>query len=249
MLVLGAVWLFARGWRTGEPAWRFTSFAGGIAVALLAVVSPIDGLAGVLLSGHMVQHVLLVAVAAPLLALADPGPILLRGTPVAVRRRLPTVRRRLGLGVDEMRRLRHPFGRWLVYVGTFWLWHAALLYELAVDVPIVHALEHATMLAAALAIWSVIVGSRRARVDRGVGVLLAFLLVLQGVVLSTLFTFSTVPWYEPYAAPATGWGLDPLTDQRLAGVIMWIPVGAVYTATGLALAVTWIGEHLRPADV
>ena len=79
-----------------------------------------------------------------------------------------------------------------------------------------------------------------ARVSGGLGVLLVFAMAMQSVFLSALLTFARTPWYSGYATTTAPFGLDPLTDQRLAGVIMWIPAGGIYLVVALALLVTWI---------
>lgn len=229
-----------RGWRPADGAARAWTWWAGWVALVLALVSPLDALSGVLISAHMVQHVVLVAVAAPLLAASSPGAALLRGLPRRLRRVAATVPARLGL--DALRVLRGPVARWLVFVGAFWLWHASVLYGAAVESDWVHALEHASFLGTGLALWSVIVGPRRVRVDRGQAVVMVFLLGLQSVLLATLITFATTPWYQPYSTPAPGWGLDPLADQQLAGVVMWVPSGLILTGLGIALLIGWLRE-------
>lgn len=232
--------LYLRGYRPSRDGRRHAyAFGLGLAALVLALMSPIDRLAGVLLSAHMIQHVLLVTVAAPLIAYAAPGAAIMRGLPGGPRRSVVAARRSIGLDVATMRRLRHPIARWLLFVATIWLWHASKLYGAAVDHELVHVAEHATFLATALLVWTAVLGPERLRAPDGAGILVVFLLVLQGVVLSALMTFAPEPWYEQYATPAPGWGLDPITDQHLAGVIMWVPAGAVYTAVGVALLVRW----------
>jgi cytochrome c oxidase assembly factor CtaG len=89
--------------------------------------------------------------------------------------------------------------------------------------------------------WRVVIGDRVAnRVSHGFGVLLVFAMAMQSVFLSALLTFARTPWYSRYAATTTPWGLEPLADQQLAGVIMWIPAGVVYLAAGLTLMVAWL---------
>ena len=240
---LGAVAaLHWRGWRPADGTGRALAWWIGWVALLIALVSPVDAVAGVLVSAHMVQHVLLVAVAAPLLAASAPGAALLRGAPRPLRRFAVSVPSRLGIGIGGLRLLRGAAARWLIFVGAFWLWHASVLYGAAVGSEWIHALEHASFLATALALWSVLVGPRRVRVDRGQAVVMVFLLGLQSVLLATLITFASTPWYEPYSSPAPGWGLDPLADQQLAGVVMWVPSGLILTGMGLLLVVRWLRE-------
>lgn len=244
-VIIGLVTVAAlhwRGWRPADGTRRALAWWTGWVALVIALVSPVDAVADVLVSAHMVQHVLMVAIAAPLLAASAPGAALLRGAPAPLRRFAVSVPSRLGVGIAGLRLLRGAAGRWLAFVGAFWLWHASVLYGAAVDSSWVHALEHASFLATSLALWSVLVGPRRVRVDRGQAVLMVFLLGLQSVLLATLITFASTPWYEPYSSPAPGWGLDPLADQQLAGVVMWVPSGLILTATGLVLLVGWLRE-------
>jgi cytochrome c oxidase assembly factor CtaG len=231
-----------RGWRPADGTDRALAWWAGWVALVIALVSPVDAVAGVLVSAHMVQHVLLVAVAAPLLAASAPGAALLRGAPRPLRRFAVSVPSRLGVGIEGLRLLRGAAARWLIFVGAFWLWHASVLYGAAVDSSWIHALEHASFLVTALALWSVLLGPRRVRVDRGQAVVMVFLLGLQSVLLATLITFASTPWYEPYSSPAPGWGLEPLADQQLAGVVMWVPSGLILTGVGILLLVRWLRE-------
>jgi putative membrane protein len=241
-----AALLYHRGRRAG-PATRVDRrawcFVGGLVAVVVALVSPLDALSGALASAHMVQHVILVSVAAPLLAVSAPGVTLLRGAPLAVRRATGRWRRRLGLRPPVVHALANPVTAWLLHAGVLWLWHAAVLYEAALAQPVVHAVEHGTFLASALLFWRVVAGARGpGRATAGIGVLLVFGMALQSVFLSVLLTFAREPWYAGYAASTEAWGLTHLADQQLAGVIMWVPAGAVYIGAGLALLVAWIGS-------
>ena len=77
-------------------------------------------------------------------------------------------------------------------------------------------------------------------------ILLLFTMAMQGVLLSAVMTFATSPWYLEYLGTAPLWGLDPLADQQLAGLIMWIPSGLIYTGAALALLVRWISDSEAP---
>lgn len=239
-----AAWVYLRGRRV--PAGRADRrravlFAGGLAAVAVAILSPLDAVSAALASAHMVQHMLLVLVAAPLLALSAPSSLLLRGTPLRLRRALLLAPRRLGLRGRAAAFLRQPVTVALLHVGALWAWHAAALYDAALSHPPLHALEHATFLVTGVLFWHVVVGARGgARTSQGLGVMLVFGMSLQGVLLSLLLTFAGAPWYDQYASTTAAWNLDPLADQQLAGVIMWIPGGFVYLATALILLVSWI---------
>jgi putative membrane protein len=243
--LLLAAWAFWRGQTSGPrrpvDSWRARCFSGALVALGLALLSPLDALSGSLASAHMVQHLLLLLVAAPLLALSAPSSAILRGSPLALRRASGRGRRRLGLTHGNLGVLRHPAAVWLLSVGVVWFWHAAAPYDATLDNQLLHVLEHASFLVTAVLFWQVVVGVRgAARVSGGLGVLLVFAMAMQSVFLSVLLTFARTPWYSGYAATTAPWGLDPLTDQRLAGVIMWIPAGVIYLVVALALLVTWI---------
>ena len=248
-VLLGGLLLTARAYWRGQTSgprrpidtWRARCFTAALVALGLALLSPLDALSGALASAHMVQHLLLLLVAAPLLALSAPSSAILRGSPLALRRASGRWRRRLGLTHGNLGVLRHPAAVWLLSVGVIWFWHAAAPYDATLDNQLLHVLEHASFLVTAVLFWQVVVGVRgAARVPGGLGVLLVFAMAMQSVFLAVLLTFARTPWYSGYAATTAPWGLDPLTDQRLAGVIMWIPAGGIYLVVALALLVAWI---------
>ena len=250
--ILLAAWLYWSGRRRARveaPVRRAALFALGMASLALALVSPLDAAAQALASAHMVQHLLLTVVAAPLLALSTPAATLLRGTPRAVRRASGPWRRRLRLTPRTTGRLRHPAVAWLLYVATLWFWHGAEAYDAALASEAVHALSHGTYLATGVLFWSVVVESARGRATSpGVGILLAFAAAMASVFLSALLTFAGTPWYAGYVGTTTPWGLGQLADQQLAGAIMWLPGGLVYLGTALTLLALWIRSS-GPGDM
>jgi putative membrane protein len=244
LIVLG-VW-YARGayvMRTrSSHAPRATSiaaFAAGWATLLAALVSPIDGISEQLFSMHMVQHELLMALAAPLLVAARPGPALVwalgpRSRPGLVRIvRAPTVRR-------TWRALTQPFTAWLIQGVVIWLWHAPPLFEAALRSDFVHALQHLAFLGSAVVFWwSIIHGRRQAR---GLAIVSLFTTAVHTGVLGALMTFARSPWYPAYGAGPEAWGLTLIGDQQLAGLIMWIPASAAYLVAALSTAYRWLHD-------
>lgn len=248
--LVAAVWLHRRGRaggvQTDGERWRRHAFVGAVAAVGLAVLSPLDALSSALASAHMVQHLLLVLVAAPLLAWSAPGGTLVHALPPAAHRSVARWRRRIGLSRRNLRLLREPAAVWLLHVGTIWFWHGAGPYGAALDDELVHVVEHVSFLVTGVLFWRVVVGSRAAgRVSNGFGVLLVFTMGMQSVFLSLLLTFARSAWYTGYAATTAPWGLEPLADQQLAGVIMWVPASLVYLGTALALLVAWIQSTER----
>lgn len=239
---------YARGRRRAEPGAR-RRFYAGLAVVAVALLSPIEAMSASLASAHMVQHLLLSSVAAPLLVAARPYVTLLRGSPSFVRkanRRLqskvgPRGRRRVGQAL--------PAVAWLGAVGNLWLWHSRALYDLAVANDIAHALEHVAFLGSGLLFWSVILHAGRTRqVSVISAALLLFTAGLSGTLLAALLTFSRRPWYDSYLATTEPWGLDPLSDQQLAGALLWFPPALLYTTAALWLLMRHLATPERPDD-
>jgi cytochrome c oxidase assembly factor CtaG len=184
-----------------------------LAVVGIAILSPLEEMAHALASAHMVQHLLLILGAGPLLARAI---------------RLP---------------LPHwlsPILTWLLHTATIWFWHAAGPYNAAVVNSILHGLEHLSFLATAVLFWRAVGIGRQ---TEGLGVLMVFAMALQSVFLALLLTFADSPWYWVYSATTRAYGLEPLADQQLAGAIMWVPAGLVYTGIGLKLLLAWVRQH------
>jgi putative membrane protein len=251
--LLSVVWVYRRGvlGRADRDNLQTWCFAAAIAIFTLALVSPLDGLSGSLASAHMVQHMTLVVVAAPLLAVSAPGVVLIRGSPLWLKRTIGRWRRRLRLTPSVLRLTRDPIIVWTLHVATLWFWHAALPYEAALASPALHALEHASLLGTAMLFWRVAISARtHDRRSSGSGVLLVFAMALQSVFLAALLTFADSAWYPTYTETAGTWGLQPLVDQQLAGVIMWVPAGLVYASAGVALFVRWIrGTEQQPVGI
>lgn len=246
-------WLYRRGGGRApdagrrEPAharaWRARAFAGALVAVVLALVSPLEALASALASAHMVQHVFLVLIAAPLLAFAAPTDRLLRGAPAGLARAAARWRDRPGPATWALRWLRRPAAAWLLHAGAFWIWHGARPYTAALEHDLVHIAEHVTFFATALLFWTVVASTRqRHGPSAGLGVMLVFTMTLQSVFLSVLLTFAGSPWYAGYEQTTRAFGLTPLADQQLAGVILWVPAGAIYLTAGIVLVARWLRE-------
>jgi putative membrane protein len=227
------------------PPWRTGSFALALVVLLIALVSPLDALAGSLFSAHMVQHLLLVMAAAPLLVLADPMTAMLWAlTPRARRGVGAWWRRRRGLRA-AWRLVSSPGGAWVLHVVALWIWHVPSLYDGAVANGAVHVLEHATFLATALLFWWVPFRAHGRRIGAGTALLYLFGAVLQGTFLGALLALARHPLYTAHFGTTRAWGLTPLEDQQLAGLLMWVPAGFVYLAALVPLALRVLREPRR----
>jgi cytochrome c oxidase assembly factor CtaG/polyferredoxin len=233
-------WLVLRGrdprcWHGGRPA----AFLGGLAAIELALGSPVEPFAQLLLQVHMVQHLLLMMAAPPLLWLGAPLFPLLRGLPRPVRifwvapwLSAPPLRRLFG-------RLTHPLEALVLFVAATWLWHAPPVYDLALRSNGWHYLQHACFLGAALVFWYSILRPYPARPRWSPWLLLPclFLADLSNTALAALLTFSDRVLYPYYAEVPRLAGLSPLEDQSAAGVVMWVPGSVAFLLPLFAIGV------------
>lgn len=240
---IGAIMAYHRGWRrtSSPPRARLLSFVLGTTVGLAAVSPPMEHLGTELVSVHMVQHVMLILISAPLLALSRPAGHLMRAIPSQARKALGRFRRLSRLTPTTSDRLARPAIVWLLYGSAIWFWHGAGPYQLAARNPAVHVLEHFTFAAVALGFWTIVLAPRR-QITPGYRILMVFTTAFHTVLLSALITFANEPWYPAYADSINERGGSPLADQQLAGLLMWIPGGLLYTGVGLWLLAQWIRE-------
>lgn len=235
LLILASVYL--RGWwrLTQRLPQRFTinrlvAFLGGLLALFLAMASPLDVLANLLLQVHMTQHVVLMMVAPPLILLGAPLLPLLRGLPQ------PVVKRGLGplFVCPAFRRvchyLTHPLVCWSVFIATNIAWHLPSLYELALRSEFWHAVQHCCFLGAALLFWWPVMQPWPSRPQWPRWALIPYLLLadIQNTALSAFLIFSEQVLYPAYAAVPRLWGISVLDDQAAAGVIMWIPGSLIF---------------------
>jgi putative membrane protein len=227
-----------RGIARGEAA-RFA--LGWIALAA-ALLSPLDALGGVLFSAHMVQHELLMVVAAPLLVLGRPLEAWTWALPLRARRVLSDVAHVRPLQA-AWRAITEPLGAWALHALALWAWHIPLLFQRALENEGVHVLQHASFLGSALLFWWSVLG-RGARRD-GIAVASLFTTMLHTGALGALLTFAPTVWYPHYVLGPGAHGLDPLEDQQLGGLVMWVPAGIAYIAAALAIVARWLspGEY------
>jgi cytochrome c oxidase assembly factor CtaG len=236
----GTIALRVRGRGLVLRPWEALTFVGGWLVVALALLSPLHDTSEQLFSAHMVQHELLMAVAAPLLVLGRPMVAMLWGLPSGRRHDIAGVWR-LELVRTLWCAIARPFPAWLIHGLAIWLWHLPSLFEAALHSETVHAVQHACFVGSALLFWwSIIHGQRRA--SRGTAVLYLFATAVHTGVLGALMTFSRTVWYPAYANNAAAWGLTPISDQQLAGLIMWIPASVAYLIAALTIMQRWLRE-------
>jgi putative copper resistance protein D len=210
---------------------------------VLALASPVEAYDTALFSAHMVQHLLLTMVAAPLLVLAAPITLLLRVSSPGVRRRwiLPVLHSRV------VRIVSHPLVAWSLFACVMWFTHFTPLFEAALEDEWLHRLEHALYLGAAMLFWWPVVGADPS--PHRLSYPARLLYVALGMPLSSflglvIFSAPTV-LYEHYETLARSWGPTPLEDQAWAGGIMWAGGDAAFVVALILTVAAWLRHEER----
>jgi putative membrane protein len=248
---LGWIWMVRRIDRRHPsnpvPRRRSVAFLGGLGVIAIALMSGIDSYDTTLFSVHMVQHLLLTLVAAPLLALGAPITTLLR---VAT----PNVRRTIILPILHSRLLKivsFPVVAWLIFAGVMWGTHFSPIFDRSLEDPLVHDLEHALYLGAALLFWWPAVGLDPSpwRMPHPVRAMYVFLQMPQNTFLAVVILNSMVPLYPHYATLIRSWGPTPLEDQQIAGGLMWLFGDMLFLVAIGAIVAGWMLHEKRQEAV
>ena len=253
LILLGLI--YVRGWfaiRTTRrglfPAWRLGFFLLGLATIWVAIASPLDGFADVLLSAHMVEHLLLMSFAPPLLLLGYPVVPLLRGLPRGVTVRLlgPLIR------AKTLRRLGHflisPLVAWLAMNLVFLGWHVPAAYDFALEHEHWHEFEHLCFLGTSILFWWPIIRPWPTR-ESYTGWLLLLYLVMADIVntvLSAFLAFCDRPVYGYYLRGPNPFHISPLSDQRAGAVVMWVIGSLIFLIPALLLTIRLLQREGRP---
>lgn len=223
----------------GVSARETAAFWAGWGTLVVALASPLHAVGSALFTAHMAQHELLVGVAAPLLVLGRPAIVAIWALPPSWRRRVRVV-----TGPARVRRL------WRVVTGAgvatvihavaIWAWHLPALYRLSLRSELAHGLQHASFTGTALLFWWAVLAPRARAARAGAGVAWLFVTTMHTIALGTLIALSSRLWVPDYAATSAAWGLMPLEDQQLAGLLMWVPGSVSYLVAALALFASWM---------
>jgi putative membrane protein len=225
----------------GVRDWEIAAFAGGWFLLAVALLSPLHHLSTELFSAHMVQHELLMVAAAPLLVLGRPLLPALWAFPIGWRRRLGAWSASAPVET-AWTALTRPSVAWSVHAAAIWLWHVPVLFQATLRSELVHNLQHLSFLGSALLFWWALFQGRAGRLGAPTAVVYLFTTAVHTSLLGALLTFSSRIWYPVYRSTSAPWGLSPLEDQQLAGLIMWVPAGLGYLAAALAIAASWLRD-------
>lgn len=227
------------------PRLRTVAFVGGMAAIAVALMSGIGRYDTALFSVHMVQHILLALVAAPLIALSAPITLLLRVSSATTRRRwiLPLLHAR------ATRIVSFPVVAWIVFAAVMWGSHFTPLFDAALEDPLIHDLEHALFLGSALLFWwpAVALDPAPWRMTHPVRALYTFLQMTQNTFLAVVLLNALTVLYPHYATLARAWGPSPLADQQLAAGIMWVAGDLIFLSAIMLQLVGWSRAEGRDA--
>ena len=235
----------------GIHAWQAVCFWTGWAILALALLSPLSPLSEHLFVAHMIEHEVMVTIAAPLLVVSRPIGAFLWAFPLSWRQALG----RFGhLAVTR--------ACWLFLTGAavatilhgmvLWVWHVPALFTAALASLPLHWLQHLAFFVTALLFWQSLMAARSRQGGDGPALFWLFVTILHTGFLGILLALSPSPWIPRQTDLAAGFGLTPLEDQQLAGLVMWVPGGLIYTGVALALAARWIrsaGERARRSQL
>ena len=228
--------------RAAPQPLRTASFAAGLATIVIALQSPIDGYADQLFWVHMLQHVLLLTVAPPLILLGRPWPRMWQGLPIESRTRIG---RTLAQGrcTAPLRRLARPVPAWVLFNATILAWHIPAAYNATLSSYAIHDAEHAMFFFTGLLFWARVIdpGPLRPRLMWPVRIAFVIGAMVIGWMLAITLVMVTHPLYTHYALLAhRPGGISALTDQQLAAGIMWVPGSIAYTLTIIIGFYRWL---------
>jgi len=242
-------WLGGRG-MPSHGRWRTAAWWGGVASLILALNSPIDAQSDDFFWVHMIQHVLLLTVAAPLLVIARPMPRMLRALPARVRMPLVHGVRRAGWAAP-LRFLARPWSAWVIFVAVLAVWHIPSLYDLALRNQGIHDFEHVTFVASALMFWNhaLAIPPFATALDWPKRLAYTTTAMITSWILAIVLALAPHPLYAYYVAKlAHHGGLSAITDQQIAAGVMWVPGSVTFTIAIILAIYQWAGpaRHTPP---
>jgi mxaJ protein len=248
LLFLAGAWYalgFRRIWpcsRIGRAmlARRGVLFAVGWLVIAGSLLSPLHRLGARSFTAHMIEHELLMLVAAPLIAFARPIGVFIWALPRSARHALAALGHRRWFA-GPWRSISSPLSASLLQAAMLWLWHAPAFFDNALRSELWHAAQHLSLVASALLFWWSINTASSLERKHGVAGFYLFFTSVHSALLGALMAFADSPWYAQYARMGMSGtaGLTPLEDQQIAGLIMWVPGGAVHAVAALVYLSRW----------
>jgi putative membrane protein len=249
LYIAGLIWLWRKaGSGRGISFRHAAAFGAGWLILAVALQSPLHFWGERMFSAHMVEHEIVMVVAAPLLVVSRPLIPFLWAMPIAWRRKLGGMRRLRGFRPIWEGATR-PLTAWIAHAAVLWVWHIPAVFRAALASEALHAVQHLCFLAAALLYWWSLLCRREGADMQGAGVVSLFATSVQTALLGALLTLSSAARYGADPRFAAICGLTPLEDQQLAGLIMWVPAGLTYVGAALVLMLRLFGAAERRAQL
>jgi cytochrome c oxidase assembly factor CtaG len=239
VLGLAKVWKDSRLGRR-QLVRRAAMFAAGWGVIAASLLTPLHELGGRSFTAHMVEHELLMMLAAPLIAWSTPLGIFIWALPARTRRSCAHVGHRRWFA-NTWSTLSTPLVATLAQAVAMWLWHAPRPFNAALLSEGWHTAQHLSFMGTALLFWWSLAAAASAG-KPGIAAMWLFFTSLHTGLLGALMTFAASPWYPRYVELGLSGlrGLTPLEDQQLAGLIMWIPGGLIHAIVALCYLARWL---------
>jgi len=243
-----------RNWRSLGARWRPVLYVSGLLVLGIALMSPIEVLVQQLFFVHMIQHLLLIMVVPVLLLLPNPMPFVLWGMPTPARL---TVGEWLNNIINKnsatgrvLRRITSPLAVWFIMIVFIIGWHDPFMYNAALRNEFVHDIEHLTMFFAGMLFWWTVTGAGprlHKNLSRPAKVAFVLAAIPPNMALGVVLSFAQQPIYTYYSDMPRLWGISVMDDQRISGIVMWIPGGMMYFIAALVLIAQILsGEGQKP---
>jgi cytochrome c oxidase assembly factor CtaG len=250
--------VYLRGWillrRAGVPflpLWRAVSFLLGLLSLWIALASPLDTFSGFVLTAHMLQHMMLMMLAPPLILMGAPLIPLVRGLPVFAAREFagPFLNWRVAARVGSA--LTHPVVALLLMGVVMFAWHTPRLYEMALASSSWHEFEHACFFLVSLVFWWPVIQPWPSRAQGPRWAIVPYLLIadLENTALSAILVFSDRVLYPSYATMPRLFGFSALHDQAAAGAIMWVMGSFAFVIPAIVIAIQCLQSKPREQDV
>ncbi len=232
--------------------WRLVSYWVGLFFVAIALLSPIDVLSQQLFLMHMIQHLLLIMFAPPLLLIANPMPFMLWGLPdgarLSVGSFLSWLLRKDAPFRKTLMAITSPGFLWLLWVVFLYGWHDPNLYNAALYYEWVHDVEHLSFFITSLLFWWNITQAGP-RIHKKIGMMARIALALAAVpvnaILGAVLAFTPDPVYTYYLSVPRLWGISVMTDQQIGGVIMWVPGSMMFFIAAFILIARMMGKEER----
>ncbi len=239
------------------PTWQIACYYGGLVTIAIALLGPVDTFNDELFFMHMIQHLSLMEIAAPLVLLGRPVQVVLRA--ISVKRSGPVLKTvlRPRWVRTTLTVLTAPLLATMAYNFNLGMWHIPAFYDAALRNETIHEIEHMMFFGFALLFWWPMIDPvpRHHKMPKHWAMVAVFITMVVGIAIGAILTLSPGVIYPYYLTTAKPWGLTPMTDQQLGGVIMWVGGGFIYLLILIGLLISALGLEdesvpaSRPADL